>query len=105
MEKQNNQSQPTIKESWFAGYIVAVLTFILMGGFSSRLYFTSFPQKFLKTSTDEFIILVLAIGAGFFYHLLKRKIKIKYEIVRIIITFIVLVMISGFLADHLTRLF
>jgi len=93
MEKQDSQTQiVTTKGSWFAGYIVAGLIWV-------------FAQGFRKTAIDEFIILVIAIGAGFFYRRLKRKIKIKNEAVKIIITFIIIEVIAGFLVGLLTALF
>ena len=91
MEKQENQPQTITKNKWFAGYVVAGLIWY-------------FSQGFSKTTTDELIILVIAIGAGFFYHRLKAKIKIKNEVARIIITFIILEVIAGGLVGFLTTL-
>lgn len=76
---------------WFAGYIVAGLIW-------------SMAQGFRKSSIDEFIVLVIAIGAGFFYHRLKNKVKINNGIWKTIVTFIILEMISGFLIGLLTSI-
>lgn len=94
MENKENQPQiTTTKKRWFGGgsYIVAGLTWV-------------FAQNFKKTIADELIILVLAIGVGFFYYPLKSKIKIKNEIVKIILTFIILEIVAGFLTGFLTTL-
>jgi hypothetical protein len=77
------------KNRWFAGYIIAgvILTF---------------AQSFKKNTIDEFIILVIAILAGIFYHRLKSKIKVKNEAGKIATTFIILYMVSALLIGFLT---
>jgi hypothetical protein len=90
--REENPSQIiTTKKRLFGGYIVAGLIWV-------------FSQNFKKTTVDEIIILIIVIGAGFLYYPLKSKIKIKNELVRIILTFIILEIIAGALIGFLTAL-
>jgi|SRR3989344_7060526 len=90
MNKQELPQTPAKKGLW-GGYIVAGLIF-------------SMAQSFNKSTADELIILAIAIGAGFIYYPLKSKIKIKNEVVKIIITFLILEIIAGGLTGFLTSL-
>jgi predicted PurR-regulated permease PerM len=85
------ESKPTKTGRWFAGYVVAGLIW-------------TFAQSFKKNTVDEFIVLVVAIGAGFFYHRIKSKIKIKNEAARIIVTFIIIEIIAGALIGFSTTI-
>lgn len=80
-------------KSWASGYVVAGLIFGLaqQAGFS-------------KTTGGEVVSIIVAIGAGYFYHRLKAKIKIKNETIRAIITFIVLEIIAGALVGFFGNL-
>jgi len=90
--KEENPSQIIItKKRLFGGYIVAGLIWV-------------FSQNFKKTALDELIILIIAIGTGFLYYPLKSKIKIKNEILRIILTFIIIEIVAGGLIGFLTAL-
>ena len=84
--------QSTSKKAgkWFAGYIVAGLIFAIAK-----------QTNFTKTLGGELTVAVVAIGAGFFYHRLKEKIKIKNNVARFIVTFIILEMIAGALVGLL----
>lgn len=77
--------------SWFAGYIVAGIIWYL-------------GQNFSRTSYDGIIVLIIAVLCGYFYHWLKGKISIKTEWVRIVVTFVILEIISGFVVGILTSL-
>lgn len=81
----------TSKDWWIAGYVVA-------GSI------VSFAQQFNKSSLDQFIILVIAIVSGCFYHKLKRRIGIKNDVVRSLATYFTLLAIAAFLIGVLTRL-
>lgn len=96
MENETNKQEfqqptPAKRGFWLAGYIVAGLIL-------------AFSQSFKKTATDEFIILVIAIAAGFLYHRLKLKIKLKSEILKVIITFMILSIAAAFLIGFLTAI-
>jgi hypothetical protein len=83
--KENIQQETPAKKRWYPPYIVAGL--IIGAG-----------TTFAKTAIGaELILIGTAIGAGFLYYPLKSKIKIKNEIVRIIIVFFILEIISGLL--------
>ncbi|MFH1608693.1 MAG: hypothetical protein ABH951_01590 [Patescibacteria group bacterium] len=87
----NNKPQKISKgKFWFAGYIVAGLTFYLARSFSETIY-------------DEIIIIIIAILCGYFYHKLKKEIKLKNEWGKIIITFLILEMIAAFSIGLLTN--
>lgn len=87
MENKENIQQPiSTKNKWYAPYIVAGL---IIGASQSSVW---------NDSVGKFIILFLAIGAGFFYYPVKSKIKIKNEAIRVIVTFLILEIIAGFLA-------
>ncbi len=76
---------------WFVGFLIA----------GSINYF---GQQFNKSPLDEFIILVVSIGAGYLYHRLKPKIGIKNNAGRAITTYIILFVASAFLIGACTRL-
>jgi len=80
--QQSSLAKSTKAERWFAGYVVAGLIYAM-------------AQNFNKTTVDELIILAVAIGAGFFYHRIKSKIKIKNEAARILATFVLIEIIAG----------
>jgi uncharacterized membrane protein required for colicin V production len=63
-----------------------------------------FGQTFNRSVIDEFTVLVIAIIAGYFYHGLKRKIKIKNETVRILITYFILLFVSAVLIGFCTAI-
>lgn len=93
MEETTKEAQQPVpaKNRWFAGYLIAGLIW-------------TFAQSFKKNSIDEFIILVIAILAGVFYHRLKSKIKVKNEAGKIAITFVILYIVSALLIGFLTSL-
>jgi hypothetical protein len=91
LKKENLPQMITIKKRRFGSYIVAGLIW-------------TFAQNFKKTALDELIILIIAIGTGFLYYPLKSKIKIKNEILRIILTFIIIEIVAGGLIGFLTAL-
>lgn len=95
MENETNKQEPQqsvpAKNKWFAGYLIAGLIW-------------TFAQSFKKNTIDEFIILVIAILAGVFYHRLKSKIKIKNEAGKIALTFLILYIVSALLIGFLTSL-
>ena len=93
LEKENKEQmkKEDKKRRRWGGYITAGLIF-------------AGAESFRKTSLGGLIVLVVAIGAGFFYYRLKSKIKIKNEIVKSILTFLILFVISGFLVGFLTSL-
>lgn len=76
---------------WFGGYIVA-----------GTIWYYS--EKFKQTPIDSLIVLFIAIAAGFFYYRLKSKIRVKNEIARIVITFLILEIIAGGLIGLFTSL-
>jgi hypothetical protein len=78
------------KRRW-GGYITAGLIFAA-------------AESFRKTSGGEVIVFIVAIGAWFFYYRLKAKIKIKNEIGKSVLTFLILFVISGLLVGFLTNL-
>lgn len=80
--KEDIQQTTSTNKRWYAPYIVAGL--IIAGA-----------QGFIRNYGGEFIILVFAIAAGFFYYPLKSKINIKNNIARIVITFLILEIIAG----------
>lgn len=87
-----NQPQPeVIKKNSLAGYVVAGLVW-------------TFAQNFAKSTADQLVVLVIAIGTGYFYHRLKAKIKIRSEVLRVVITFIIIEVAAGFLVGFLTAL-
>ncbi len=91
--EQNKESQHSVptKDRWVAGIVVA-------GSI------VAFSQQFKKSSLDEFIILVIAIGAGYFYYKLKRRIKIKHDGLRALATYFSLLAIAAFLIGACTAL-
>lgn len=92
MEKEEDKQQiGTIEKGRFGGYVVSGLIWY-------------FAQSFATTTINELIVLVIAITSGFFYYRLKSKIKIKNEIARIILTFIILQIIAGISTGFLTAL-
>ena len=102
MEKEENKQQsqqpaPTKKSwwqtspRWLGGCIVAGTVWY-------------FAQNFNKTSVDSLIILIVAIGAGVLYYRIKSKIKVKNEITKIILTFVIIEIAAGFLIGFLTVL-
>lgn len=76
---------------WLSGYIVAGLVW-------------AFAQSFNRNLIDELIILVIAVLAGAFYRVIKSKIKIGSERVKIILTFFILEIISDLLIGIFTSL-
>ncbi len=88
---KNRNNQPPTKKTFWGGYIVAGLIWTI-------------AQSFNKSIIDEFIIVVITIGAGFFYYRLKSKIKFKNEVAKIIIAFVILEIVSGLLIGFLTSL-
>lgn len=80
-------------KSWIGSYIVAGL-----------IYSISQQAGFSTTTFGELFSLVVAIGAGFFYHKLKNRIKIKNETARIIVTFVILEMVAGLLIGTFANL-
>lgn len=101
MEKEENKRQAQsvlIKKSWWQANPKWLGGFIVAG---SVWYFA---QNFNKTPFDNLTILIVAIGAGFLYYRLKSKIKIKNEIAKIILTFVILEIVAGFLIGFLTVL-
>lgn len=89
--KQESQRPVPAKKRFWGGYIVAGLIW-------------TFAQSFKKSTIDELIILVIAIGAGFLYYRLKSKIKFKNETAKIITTFVILYIVSALLIGFLTSL-
>ncbi len=95
MENESIEKDVSIvskKDKWFAGYIVTGLIF-------------NASQIFDRTTYDGFFIIVVSIMCGYFYHRLKNKIKLKNEGNRIIVTFLILELIAGFLIGAITRFF
>ncbi len=93
LEKENKgqiKKEDKAKRRW-GGYITAGLIF-------------AGAQSFRSTSSGEIIVFIVAIGAWFFYYRLKAKIKLKNEIVKSILTFLILFVISGLLVGFLTSL-
>lgn len=87
-----NQKNKSRSNKWsFGGYIVAGLIWTL-------------ARSFRKSITDELIILIVAVGAGFLYYRLKSKIKFKNETVAGITAFVILYIISALLIGFLTVL-
>ena len=101
MEKEENKQQSQqapakkswwqVSPKWLGGYIVA----------GSVWYFA---QNFNKTPVDSLIILIVAIVAGVLYYRLKSKIKVKNEIAKVILTFVIIEIAAGFLIGFLTAL-
>lgn len=91
MENKTNKESPAREGRWFSGYVVAGLIWV-------------FAQSFRKTAVDEFIILIVAIGAGFFYYRIKAKIKIKNDVIRVIITFFIIEIITAILISLATTI-
>jgi len=60
-----------------------------------------YSEQFRRTMIDGFIVLVVAIAAGFFYYRLKQKIKIKNEGVKVIMSFIIIEIIASVLIGFL----
>jgi hypothetical protein len=78
-------------KSWIGGYVVAGLIFAIAQ-----------QSGFTKTTGGELVSVIVALGAGYFYHKLKEKIKIKSEPIRIIVTFVILEIIAGLLVGFIT---
>lgn len=76
---------------WFSTFLV----FALIWGVS---------QRFVTKPIDTLVVLAIAVGGGYFYHRLKAKIRIKNGAMRIVVTFIILEMVAGFLIGFLTTL-
>lgn len=87
-DKETQQPIP-VKNKWFAGYVVAGLIW-------------TFSQNLDKNTIDDLIILAVAVLAGVFYHRLKSRIRIKNDVSKAIVTFIILSVISAFLIGTLT---
>lgn len=86
MENKEDTQQPVLtKKKWYASYVVAGL--IIGGG-------TAFAKTLVG---GELVLLGAGIGAIFLYYPLKSKIKIKNEVVRVIITFFILLICAGML--------
>ncbi len=64
----------------------------------------AFSKRFSNSLLDEFIIMVIAIGSGCFFHKLKRRLKIKNNILSNIATYFILLMISASLIGGCTRI-
>lgn len=79
------------KQRRWGGYITAGLIF-------------AGSKSLGETFWGQFVVPIVAIGAGFFYYRLKEKIKIKNEVVRSVLTFVILSIISALLAGFLTGL-
>lgn len=74
------------------------------GGYIIAGVIWAFSQSFKKTTVDELIILIIAVVSGFLYYRLKSKIKIKNEIIKIILTAIIILVITSLIIGFLTTL-
>lgn len=92
VKKEGEILKVSEKNKRFAPYIVAGLIFGAAQTFVRNYYW------------GETILIVLAIGAGFLWYPLKSKIKIKNEVVKIIITFLILEIVAGLLLGFLAGL-
>ena len=90
VKEVKNATLPS-KNKWFIYYIIIGLIWTP-------------AQKFNKSSIDELIILIVAIGAGFSYYRLKSKMYGNNEIAKIVSTFAILFVSSAFLIGFLTTL-
>lgn len=86
---ENNPSQ--IKRSWLSTY--------LMIGF---IYYLS--ASYRSTLVGSIVSLVVSFAAGFFYPRIKAKLKIKHELVRVVVTVLIVFTISAFSMGALTAI-
>jgi len=89
--EQTNTVTKSVKKQWIGGYVTA-----------GAIWYYS--QGFRKSPIDEVIVMIVAIGSGFIYYLLKSKITIKNEIIKVIITFLLIGFIAQFVNAFLTTL-
>ena len=73
-------------------------------GFFTAAFIWYFAQQFNKSSLDESIIVIIAIGAGCLYYPLKRRIKIGNESGKILVTFVILFVTSAVLVGAFTTI-
>ncbi len=86
------------KNLWPGGY----MGYIIAG---SILYFAR-KNKFVTTTADEIIVLVIAVTAGILYSWIKKRVKfIKNEVLKSVIVAVGLIAISAFLIGGLTSIF
>lgn len=74
---------------WIGGYIIAGLIWAM-------------AQGFRNTMGGEIVVLVIAVVAGFFYYPLKAKIKIGSSFIRVVVTFLIIMIISAIAIGFLT---
>lgn len=91
MESSNDNNKKS-KTRWWVLYLI-------MG---SIWYF---GQSFKKSGSDEFIIAIIAISAGFFYNSLKEKLRIQNKIAKGIAAYFILYFVSALLMGFFTALF
>ena len=77
------QQPVSTEKKWYAPLIIVGL--IIGSG-------TPFAKTLIG---GEIVLIFVAIGAGFLYYPLKSKIRIKNEIVKVVITFLILEIIAG----------
>jgi hypothetical protein len=68
------------------------------------IYYLGVHNGFDRTSIDGLIILLVAIFEGWLYYKLKGKMKIKNEVIRVILTLLVLIVLAGLIIGFLTAL-
>ncbi len=91
LSEQEKQSKEVLRKRRWGGYYVSGLIWIS-------------ANSFKRSAIDELIILVIALGAWFFYYRLKAKIKVNNETAKIIITFAILYFGAALLIGFLTAL-
>lgn len=75
-----------------------------IGGYITGGLVYTFAQSFNKSSADGIIIVIIAIASWVCYYRIKSKIKVKNEVVKVILTFFIIEIIAGLSTGILTSL-